>query len=1318
MKTVIDQNSAMVAQETALVPRPDLIDGRSETDRLSFLCGFARLINFYDADNTVQGNWSPFLMKDPVLLLASISKTNYSAIHKLYVNTCNALQREIQSTPVPPSAFVLSNGLFDQVMTVYLRIERWVYYMTLSQEDYDLKKYVITQIQETYSPLLWALLDWRTQLSIRTRGLIRPVHYDQFESFDSQIWTHSTGKDPYQQVLGLPMPGQRFFNGGTLTLPSAAEMWNTNFLALKNAGDSLFRFFHTIVRHAATEYEKVKMRKSPFPDTTLLRAFIDLLRVHQEQLNEISGKHLDFYYKDILKQSEQSAVADTVFITTVPAKTNAAFTVPAGTTFSAGLDANKNPIWFASVDEVSLNPAAVAGARTLSCWAAGAPGDFADMQLIAAPAAVQTDESGALLKWPTFGGTQTAASTLGFAFASPMLLLPEGERALTVTLNFKEAINPGILQTATYALSTAKGWMNVTPVVDPSVFSGIASVTVVTLTVQLHTADPAIVPFAQPQDGLNAAWPVMRMFFTQPGPLAQPPVLTSLNISVSVTGISAFQLYNDNGLLSTKTPFQLFGPIPGVNSNFLIGNSEMFSKPLQTFTLELDWDNLPQPPAYNSFSDYYVAYNTYLGYDQEVVVEGGEEEEKQETPPEANAASAALKKLLQLLGQAITGIINLLLLPLKGLWKGSVFVAGLLKKAGQSIAGWFKKEENTIAEEEVMNEEPIPIPIPVPVPYFNNGSFRVDFAALQNHTWSPLGVVLENGPQPPPEAGVAPDGAQYLFTTVPESTALSGKTIFAYKAPVSSTGASLFPANAELQNSALQYDATTDDGFIRMTLTAPGYGFGAPIYANVVSDVALQNALKISGSTKDDPVDPKTLLPAPNLPFAPKVKTITAGYTASQTYDVTASAGNYPLQCFYYTPFANYAVYDTTPETTFNGVVLNTLAGPAVQPSGVLLFPELAYGGVLYIELAGLIPDNYVSLFFELARSYGSTASADAPDYFYLSASGWKTLHLIKDSTNNFTCSGIIEVNIPGDIVTQSVIMPGTNAWIAIAVKGDPAAYALTVLMTTNGIELQRTGDTFSTSTLAPQLAAGIISKPQFPIPQIATIAQPFASFGGKAAEDQTQMNQRVSIQLKTKDRAMSNGDFFRLIRQQFSTVYYSKACFDADANVLTVYVVRGYDNASQPNAFTPLVSACEETDILNYLQKRTSLFPALVVSNFAFQYLSVSATITRSAGYTSKGVQDSVAQAINLFLSPWISADAQQVRIDSGVNTAEIAALINGVAGVQSVSDVTLALSPESTALSTTGTTSGAPPEAVFADPGKLIVTSNNHNIVITSAA
>ena len=127
---LIDQNSAIISLNTALVPSSYLIESRSETDRLNFLANFASLINFYDHTNKVNGNWAPFLLKDPVFLMASISKTPFQKIHTMYVKSCLRVQKEdttyenenIKDKPkiTPITIIEIINILFDQLIQLFV----------------------------------------------------------------------------------------------------------------------------------------------------------------------------------------------------------------------------------------------------------------------------------------------------------------------------------------------------------------------------------------------------------------------------------------------------------------------------------------------------------------------------------------------------------------------------------------------------------------------------------------------------------------------------------------------------------------------------------------------------------------------------------------------------------------------------------------------------------------------------------------------------------------------------------------------------------------------------------------------------------------------------------------------------------------------------------------------------------------------------------------------------------------------------------------------------------------------------------------------
>ena len=323
---LINQISAVRSLNEALVPGSTLIDGRTERDRLSFLSDFASLINFYDKNNNLHGSWAPFLLKDPVFLLASISKTNFAEFHSLYVNSCLKLERILEKDMLTVELANNVNLLFDQLINIFTKIERWTYYMQTFTEEYDLKTYVLYQVKTNFSVYLWALIALRESLFLAYNALgIEPVQYYVFDAFDKITWKQNKDRSPYWDVLGLAYPLSNKKN-------TAKSIYN----AVKKVGDELFNFFGGIIQESAVEFEKVKAIKSKYPDTTLLRTFINLLGIQQQQLNEISQKHLEFYYKEILKQAELPARADSTVIFAELAKTDATFVLPAGTPVQCG----------------------------------------------------------------------------------------------------------------------------------------------------------------------------------------------------------------------------------------------------------------------------------------------------------------------------------------------------------------------------------------------------------------------------------------------------------------------------------------------------------------------------------------------------------------------------------------------------------------------------------------------------------------------------------------------------------------------------------------------------------------------------------------------------------------------------------------------------------------------------------------------------------------------------------------------------------------------------------------------------------------------
>lgn len=1330
----IDQNTAMLSLEKALVPKSNLIDGRSEKDQLRMLVDFATLFNFYDQDNTLHGNWSPFLLKDPVFLVASIAKTSFQKAYTLFINTCVQLQQMLHKAIDNIAISNIFNQLFEQLTTIFQTIQGWTKYMKVSSYDYNLKTYIINNVTETYSLLLWSLLDFQQALTQENIiPLVAPVNTYDFEEYDKKIWKESKGKIPYWTVLGLPtFPCDEDVDTKCFYISKITQQ--DVFTALQYTGKQLFSFYSNCISYADTELEQLKKVPGHFPDTLLLRTFTSLLKIYQKQFNSLATTHLNFYYRDILKQAPNKTVADTVFAACDLTKITDTFRLPKATQFAAGVDANKQAIIFETTTATSLNPAKIANAYTLT---KAANNTELYLQKLAPVNVVSKDESGVVQQWELFGSQQAPKGTqqdFSFAFASPLLYLAEAKtRTITLTFTFSNSAEiPFSQPDFSFYLSTKDAWFEV-PV--PTDISDIIVTNQIVIT--LDAKAPVIAPFAKNPDGYTSDWPLCKIVFPNYSETYTDLAIATLDIQVDVVELQNFQLYNDFGALDASKPFQPLGPTPNVNQNFMIGSNEIFSKPIKDVSFEVNWN--PFPADFN-FTTYYQEYNNYLAHQYTTIPANPVDEkkifkaiiaiiedifksilEKQKkfftsiiskeaavikTLVEAeiktleklietkiddlekkisadNALLKTTKDALATILSDITTVFHDIVTDAKSsgavdpqkvsdkkeeitkkindtkdaiiknindvkqttLQQLPVKKESLFKRIGNAIGSVFKKEEKM---------EVLPF-------QYSNASFLIDFTWLQNGLWEAFTMKQDSN-------AVSSSTSENLFFPFGSANASIPDTrTFDF----SGIEVSLDQIDPTLQQTALQFSDTSALGFFKMQFTAPSYGFGLELYPKVIGAIALYNGNLIANKSKDPLVNP------PNIPFTPIVSKITGTYTAKTTYDFSKNDNTYPLECFYYTPFQNYKVYDISDgiiakDTTLGSSPNRDTNEKPVALTALPFTASLTAQGQLFLELENVIAPAQVSFYFELARTYTEqTLEEKSVAFSYLSTSGWKTLPIIADGTNCFTCSGIITVNIPNDITMVHETIPHTNYWIAISTNNNPDWFAKSTFLKANGITLKRIINADDITTTAPQLNANVITSPVKAIPEISATVQPFPSFGGKASETTQQMNARVSTRLKTKDRLVTSDDYFNMIRLEFPEVYYSKTRYESSSKSSISYLVKRVSDATVANAFEPLISECTELEIQNYLQNRVSAFTTIAVSNFTLQYVKITASITVDSNYEITTVSKEINNGINVFLSPWITSAQAQITIDKGINTAQIASFINSFDAVIEVTNI-----------------------------------------------
>lgn len=569
-----------------LDPDSIAIDGRDMRDRLAFVAAIAELIVFYDEHNQAAGNWRALVLKEPAILLAVIGKTAYQPLHFRF----NQLQERLRQYLAQPATVSPSDDdklavahLFSLLDNMFGQINTWQHYLPQSTVTFALQKYVDEAVNASISPCLWRRVDL-------------------------QIWLAQAWPSCPLPSLDLSEFGDAWqFRGAQFSLPrSPQDVLGT----LENLYQQVFSFFVQVITHANSAFYALSEEQNDFPDTALIIAFNRLLQFSQTGMNTFSRRHLDFYYQRLLHQQQRPALPDHTVICLTPAEGISPVILPAGTPFMAGLDSQKQPVTFVSLQAMEINTARP-GPLISSRYAKDDNGNWQQYVNTLAPCGqIRRDAANTVLTSDWFGNTVPQTQTQGFAFASPMLRLAGGTREVTLTFTFAQAVDARAWQGAAIALSGAQQWLDATAY---GVWQRGDKPQQLALTLTLDSAFPSVCAFtAAPVAPFDTIAPYCRITLPAKVDLRQPPRLLNLTIAVKVTQSEALSLSNDNGPMVADKVMPVFGPIPEVGHHCYLNAPELFDKPLTTLSLQLFWDN---PPP--DFAQYYATWNHWADEDDD-----------------------------------------------------------------------------------------------------------------------------------------------------------------------------------------------------------------------------------------------------------------------------------------------------------------------------------------------------------------------------------------------------------------------------------------------------------------------------------------------------------------------------------------------------------------------------------------------------------------------------------------------------------------------------------------------------------------------------
>lgn len=415
------------------------IDNRSLADLLNYFVQLSRHVQYYDAHLKVS-DWQEFFLSSLPFTLAAITKYNKKQTENKFL----AYRRRFLKKPSKAGLYLELRSLFVLIK----RIDRW--HQQVAGKETALEPVMEKMMKEKLGSAL-----------------------KQFISYANAA-TNKFGTKAID-FTGLAANPAWMLNASDLTKEDTSYLaaGNTYYKKLLGLYDKIYQLLQTFLDalklfSAAAEMGleqslvplQDELKEKHPPHLAIIFSFLSLFKHLQEDLNSFTKKHLDHFYKQVLKLKPKPAEPDHAHLVIEIQKQLDKYLLQKGIAFKDGKDVNKTDIIFASDDEIVANKAKVKEQRTLYLQQAPVRFPFGRENcrtfsvvegVHIAPDA--TMANGIDKPFPESSSRETLGSKwskyrdpennflypypnarLGFIMASPVLYLQEGKRKIKITI--------------------------------------------------------------------------------------------------------------------------------------------------------------------------------------------------------------------------------------------------------------------------------------------------------------------------------------------------------------------------------------------------------------------------------------------------------------------------------------------------------------------------------------------------------------------------------------------------------------------------------------------------------------------------------------------------------------------------------------------------------------------------------------------------------------------------------------------------------------------------------------------------------------------
>lgn len=630
-------------QTPALSPDYVKVDDRTLADFLVFVFRLAQQVDYYEArelppesdrpgPNQRSGDWRALFVNSTPVWIALISKTPGQALSQTYKQQLATLSATLHSLTTDKPLSSLAQNNLQSILQTWAELLSHLRLWHETLESYTPLKSILRGLVKTN---LTAPLD-RMQGFDRAYELatgipaVSPAFYPTFtarfglsRSPDENFYRSFA--TAFDLPLGSPVADATPLTGSVLQAQTE----------LNEVFQVLFQNFYQIIQ-LAPQYQirSLEAQRNHQPHIAMFIGFWEVLKPAQQDLNRMTQRHLNFFYRQVLQLPERPAEPDHVHLLFELAKFQAEFALKADIQFKAGKDATGMEVFYRLDQDIVLDKAQITSLKGifLDSTERSEPGGGLPKTLTglyASPIVNSFDGSGGefpkdqvVKAWRPFASFERAGNRflnpadIGIAIADSIFFLQEGDRAVT----FSFALNNFNTDAQTTAdkladlfqvhFSGEKAWLPAT--VKSSSFAGGQF----TLQVDLPAGSAPVVPFhadlTEPALPLDTSLPVALLRLKPDEPLNgkapyhffQSAKLTQIGLEVAVNEVRNLVLQNDLSVLDATKPFQPFGPLPKIGGNLYIGSQEVFQKKLTSLKLNIDFETEPPP----NWSEYYAGY--------------------------------------------------------------------------------------------------------------------------------------------------------------------------------------------------------------------------------------------------------------------------------------------------------------------------------------------------------------------------------------------------------------------------------------------------------------------------------------------------------------------------------------------------------------------------------------------------------------------------------------------------------------------------------------------------------------------------------------